>query len=114
MLAPPGARPDAAPPLRRRCRAQRDRRLEGGPGRGRRTLPPARAWRRCERYRRLGEGGADAGRRALRFRLLAVEVERSHHWRVGEAEQEDGAIAAVDVLMEGPGRHREHVLVLPV
>src|SRR3989454_541139 len=85
-----------------------------GPGRGRRTLRPARAWRRCERYRRLGNGGEDAGRRALRFRLLAVEVERSHHRRVGEAEQEGGAIAAVDVLMEGPGRHREHVLVLPV
>src|SRR2546425_13210572 len=52
--------------------------------------------------------------RLYRLRLLAVEVERSHHGLVGEAEQEGGSVAAVDVFAEGPGRYREHVLVLPV
>src|SRR5215472_3590549 len=46
--------------------------------------------------------------------LLAVEAQGLHHRRVVEAEQEGRAVPAVDVLAEGPGRHREHVFVFPV
>src|SRR5262245_48847141 len=44
----------------------------------------------------------------LCLRLLAVEIKSLHHWRVGEAKQEGGAVTRVDVLVEGPRRHCEH------
>jgi hypothetical protein len=47
-------------------------------------------------------------------RLLAVEAQGLRHRRVAEAEREDRAVAAVDVLMKGPCRHREHVFIFPV
>jgi hypothetical protein len=59
-------------------------------------------------------GSASRPRASLLFCLLAIEVKRLHHRRVGKAEQEGGAVAGVDVLVEGPSRHRKHVLVLPV
>src|SRR5207244_10146825 len=43
----------------------------------------------------------------LCLRFLAIEIKRLHHWRVGEAEQEGGAMARVDVLVESPRRYRE-------
>jgi adenylate cyclase len=46
--------------------------------------------------------------------LLAVEAQSLHQRGVAEAEQEGRAVATVDVLVEGPGRHREHVFVFPV
>src|SRR6516162_1844899 len=77
---------------------------------------PARP-RCCRHRRRQAAGargtpvGADARLSAL---LLAVEAQGLHHRRVAEAEQEGRAIAGVDVLAEGPGRHSKDVLVLPV
>src|SRR3712207_7156604 len=35
-------------------------------------------------------------------------------FRSGEAEQEGRAVAGVDVLVEGPRRHCEYVLIFPV
>src|ERR1700756_381263 len=46
--------------------------------------------------------------------LLTVKAQGLHHRRVAETEQEGRAVASVDVLVEGPRRHREHVLVFPV
>src|SRR5262245_5752736 len=46
--------------------------------------------------------------------LLAIEVERAHDRHIGVAEQNGRLFAGVDVLVEGPARHTEHVLVLPV
>src|SRR5207237_9166181 len=50
----------------------------------------------------------------LCLHLFAVKIKRLHHWRIGEAEQEGGALASVDVLVEGPRRPCEDVLIFPV
>src|SRR5438045_8351765 len=50
----------------------------------------------------------------LRPGLIPIEAQGLHDRRVAEAEQEGRAVATIDVLAEGPGRHREHVLVVPV
>src|SRR4029453_126543 len=46
--------------------------------------------------------------------LLAIEVERAPDRYIGGAEQNGRFFAGVNVLVEGPARHAEHVLVLPV
>src|SRR5262245_16052506 len=46
--------------------------------------------------------------------LLAIEVERAHDRHIGVTEQDGWLCAGVNVLVEGPARHAEHVLVLPV
>src|SRR5262249_20616781 len=46
--------------------------------------------------------------------LLAIEIQRPHDWYVGMTEQNSRLVAGVDVLVEGPARHAEHVLILPV
>ena len=51
---------------------------------------------------------------AVMLFLFAVEAQGLHYRRVAEAEQEGRAVASVDMLAEGPGRHRKHVLVFPV
>src|SRR4029434_534806 len=48
------------------------------------------------------------------MRLLAIEVERPHDWHIGVTEQNGWLFAGVNVLVEGPTRHAEHLLVLPV
>jgi hypothetical protein len=50
----------------------------------------------------------------LRASLLPPEVERTHHRGVGMTEQDSGAVAGIDVLVDHPGGHHEHVLILPV
>src|SRR4030095_1498674 len=46
--------------------------------------------------------------------LLAREVQRPHNRHVGMAEQDGWLFAGVDVLVEGPTWHTEHVFILPV
>src|SRR5204862_3435697 len=50
----------------------------------------------------------------LRPGLISIEAQGLHDRRVTEAEQEGRSVGTIDVLVESPGRDREHVLVFPV
>src|SRR5437867_9068624 len=85
---------------------------------------PASAFQRGSAFRcpeapaSIAISRADQGRQRIphlrRPGFIPVEAQGLHDRRVAEAEQQGWAVAGADVLAEGPGRPRKHVLVFLV